>query len=220
MSKNHLAIFVSMLLFLSACTQPIPPTVSEPPAPTITPTETTVSPLPTETASPEVLSGGTSPLPPSFPPTPENSLEVQVFQSGPFLFDFRIYRDPVFQQNPPMVWMYSDLTGIGSYVSWIYHGPEFQGPVVERWGLCPDVQPIAENPVLRDGNFGVREGGFALPSRQPGDRVWFVYELETPQGTFGGCFGFTLRQGDQGLEPADITIRPLNPEGQNCGCSE
>jgi|GEM_PF-2074171 len=219
MSKNHLAIFVSMLMLLSACTQPAPPTVSEPQAPTATPMETTVSPPPTTTVSPEVLSGA-PPLPSSFPPTPENSLEVHVFQSGPFLFDFRIYRDPMFQQNPPMVWMYSDLTGIGSYVSWIYHGPEFQGPVVERWGLCPDIQPIAENPVLKDGDFGVREGGFVLPSKQPGDRVWFVYELETPQGTFGGCLGFTLRQGDQGLEPADITIRPLNPEGQNCGCSE
>lgn len=230
MHKNLLGMIIALVLTLmlfSACS--IQVTTS----PSATPTQanpitgaTGAIASPTlqlvGTATPGLSAGQATPSMPSLPPTPEQSFAVAAFQDGPFNFDFRLYRNPGFSQNPPMTWMYSDLVGVGSYVAWVYHGPELKDPVVERWGVCPDIGSFITYPLLRDGDTGAREGGFLLPRQsRPGDRVWFVFQLETAHGTYGGCIGFTIQQGAEGFEPSDVTIMPLlDQAAQNCGCSE
>lgn len=179
----------------------------------------TQQPAATETL--DLPPGQATPFTASLPPTPEQSFAVTTFQDGPFYFDFRLYRNPGFSRNPSMPWMYSDLVGIGSHVAWVYHGPELKGPVVERWGTCPNLVSFVIYPLLKDGDSSVREGGLLLPQQsQPGDRVWFVFQLETTYRTYGGCIGFTIQQGTEGFEPSDVTITPLGQAAQNCGCSD
>lgn len=143
------------------------------------------------------------------PPTPHNTLTSATFQSGPFLFDFRLYQDPGFGPDAAMAWQYSDIPGMGHYVSWVYHSPE-RNDITEAWGICPDVSPRTGIGDIRDGWTEMEDGGFLLPKgSQPGDQIKFVYEIITSEGTYGGVIRFTLAQGAQGFEPIGITITSL-----------
>jgi hypothetical protein len=168
------------------------------------PIATTISP--TSTPSPD----SEATYVPTLPPTPEQTFESDRFEAGPFSFDFRLYRNPGFGDDPSMPWMYSDLPGIGVHVSWVYHGPGLTDPVTEHWGVSPEIYSFFTHPSLQDGENSAHEGGIVLPAEaQAGDEVQYIFKLETSQGTYGGAVQFTLQQTSEGFQPSDVVFIPL-----------
>jgi hypothetical protein len=149
----------------------------------------------------------------------EQPFEKVAFQEGPFDFEFYLYQDSGFNQNPSITWMYSDIPGVGTHVSWVYHGTGFDNPVVESWGICPEVSPRDTYPGLKEGDSSIREGGILLPQDvTPGSGVQFVFKVETSQGTYGGVLSFLLLEGSQGVEPSNVTIYAFDEAGQTVEC--
>ena len=207
--------------WLVSCTAP-PPTAPLPtmtrPAPTLIPVESPTGPptmpavlTPTETAAP--LSERTIRIP--HLPTPEQSLGGGTVQDGLFTFDLRLYRDPRLSANPVAPSLYSDLEGIGIYAVWGYQGPGLSAPVTVSWGVEPDVEELLQQAQyiqdgVQAGDGDGRNGGILLPAgSQAGDVVRAILKIETAQKTYGAVMGFTLKEGGQGLEPADISVQPL-----------
>ena len=156
---------------------------------------------------------------PGSPISLEQPFTKAAFQEGPFDFEFYLYQDPGFSRNPSMTWMYSDIPGVGTHVSWVYHGPGLDNPVVELWGICPDISPRGTYPGLREGDSSIREGGILLPQDvTPGSVVKFALKVETSQGVYGGILSFLLLEGSQGVEPSKVTIYPLNQAGPTVDC--
>ncbi len=158
-------------------------------------------------------------------PTPGSPIRLEqpfaktAFQVGPFDFEFYLYQDPGFRLNPSLTWMYSDIPGVGTHVSWVYHGLGLDKTVVESWGICPDISPRDTFQSLKDGDSSIREGGILLPQYvKPGSVVQFVYKVETSQGTFGGVPSFLLAEGAQGVKPSSVTNYPLNQAGRTVDC--
>ena len=124
---------------------------------------------------------------PGSPISLEQPFAKAAFQEGPFDFEFYLYQDPGFSRNPSMTWMYSDIPGVGTHVSWVYHGPGLDNPVVELWGICPDISPRGTYPGLKEGDSSIREGGILLPQDvTPGSVVQFVLKVETSQRVYAG----------------------------------
>ncbi len=223
------------LLFLSglvtACYTP--PATGE--LPTVTRPVPTIQPARSSTASPGVPvepapSAQTSPLEASptetgnsVPgdsitvldlPTPEEPFEGGTIQDGPFRFDLRLFRDPVFGTKPVAPSLYSDLEGIGVYSVWEYNGPDLAGPVTVYWGIEPDVSALlSQAPYVQegvhDGDSDGRIGGLFSRGSQVGDVVRLILKIETMQKTYGAVMNFTLTEGTQGLEPTNVLVQSL-----------
>ncbi len=206
------ALALGVLLLLTSCTLDSGAALTTPAQPkgavlTVTPAVATVSTTPAL----EPSGTPTSDHVPSLPPTPEQTFGSARFTAGPFDFDFRLYRNPGFGQEPPLPWMYSDLPGIGTHVSWVYRGTGLEGPVTEHWGIFPETFAFVTYPALQEGANSAREGGIALPPEaQAGDEVQYIFKLETPQGTYGGAIEVTLQRTADGFQPANVKFAPLS----------
>lgn len=151
-------------------------------------------------------------------PTLENILGGGTVQDGPFTFDLRLYRDPRLTRAPVAPSMYSDMEGIGAYMYWFYMGSEPVGPVETYLGTLPQLDQLLQATFdsIRLGSSGGRNGGILLPGgsfitgeSRPGDHVRVALKVTTQQGDYGALLAFNLRQGDNGLEPADISVEVL-----------
>ncbi len=148
-------------------------------------------------------------------PTPGQPLDGGTIQDGPFRFDLRLFRDPVFGTKPVAPSLYSDLEGIGVYSVWEYHGPDLAGPVNVYWGIEPDVSALlSQAPYVQegvnDGDSDGRSGGLILPAgSQVGDVVRVILKIETMQKTYGAVMNFTLTEGTQGLKPTNVSVQSL-----------
>ena len=220
------ARLLPLLLFLSgylvSCSASLPsallPTMTLP-APTLSPTEITTAPPaipsePTPTETVTLLSEISISIP--HLPTPGQPLGGEVVQDGPFTFDLRLYRDPALGANPVTPSLYSDLEGIGVYAVWGYQGPDLPAPVTVFWGIEPDVSELLQQAQyvqdgVQAGDSDGRSGGIILPDGgRVGDVVQAILKIETDQETYGAVMSFTLKEGGQGLEPADVTIQSLD----------
>ena len=213
--KNYIIILTAPLILFSSCSpqdQPLPPSTPKP--------KEYLVPVSTSLPSPTFQPSWRMPSPtPVLPISLEQPFAKTAFQEGPFDFEFYLYQDPGFSQDPPMTWMYSNIPGVGTHVSWVYHGPGLDNPVDESWGICPDISPRDSYPSLKDGDSSIREGGILLPQDvRPGSVVQFVLKVETSQGTYGGILNFLLLEGAQGVEPSNVTIYPLNQAGRTVEC--
>lgn len=181
----------------------------------IEPTPLTQAPIPDqssiETRSPVT---GASIMVPHLP-TPEQPLGGGTIQDGPFKFDLRLFRDPAFGTKPVASSLYSDLEGIGVYSVWEYHGPDLPAPVTIYWGVEPDIYSLLSQARyvqegIRDRDSDGREGGLILPKgSQAGDKLKAVLKIETQNKTYGAVMNFTLTEGAQGLEPANVSVQSL-----------
>ena len=208
--RKQIILVIAILALLVACTSLVQP-----------------KPPPTDQAAqahdPAPADVSASALPPVkgtlLPITLENPFSKAAFEQGPFDFEFYLYEDSGFGPNPSMPWMYSDIPGVGTHVSWRYHGPAIHDPVRESWGICPDINPGDTRSGLKNGDNGIREGGVVLPQNIAlGSMVQFVFKVETSQGAYGGILSFTLTLGSQGLEPSKVAIYGLHQALQATGC--
>ena len=153
--KNLIILLSLTLVLLSACSPQVQ-SMSQ-----ATPTaKEDLAPVSTGIPSPTFQPGLKDPLPtPGVSVSLEQPFAKVPFQEGPFDFEFYLFQDPGFSQNPSMTWMYSDIPGVGTHVSWVYHGPTLDKPVVESWGICPDISPRDTFPGLKEGDSSIREGG-------------------------------------------------------------
>jgi hypothetical protein len=151
-------------------------------------------------------------------PTPANAIGGGTVEDGPFSFDLRIIQDPSLRREPVAPSLYSDLEGFGSYMYWSYTGSEVIGPVTTYWGTEPQVDQLlqATHALVQIGSSGGRTGGILLPggSMMPGqsragDRERLVLKVTTPGGDYGAVLLFTLKQGADGFEPADISVQVM-----------
>ena len=148
-------------------------------------------------------------------PTPGQPLEGGTIQDGPFRFDLRLFRDPVFGTKPVAPSLYSDLEGIGIYSVWEYRGHDLAGPVTVYWGIEPDVSALLSQDAyvqegVHDGDSDGRSGGLILPAgSRAGDVVRVMLKIETMQKTYGALMKFMLTEGAQGLEPTHVSVQSL-----------
>lgn len=150
----------------------------------------------------------------------EQPFTKAAFHEGPFDFEVYLLQDPGFNRNPSSAWLYSDIPGIGTHVSWKYHGPDIDDSIHVSWGICPDILPGMMKLGLIDGDNGIREGGISLPQNiAPGSLVQFIFTLQTSQGAYGGILSFLLAQGSRDLEPSRVTIHGLHQALQASGCA-
>ena len=117
--KNYIIILTATLILFSSCSpqdQPLPPSTPKPKE-YLVPVSTS---LPSPTFQPSLRMPSPTPV---LPISLEQLFAKTAFQEGPFDFEFYLYQDPGFSQDPPMTWMYSDIPGVGTHVSWVYRGP-------------------------------------------------------------------------------------------------
>ena len=119
--------------------------------------------------------------------------------------------------QPAITSLYSDLNGVGIYKSWVYQGPNLNGPVSLYWGTFPQLNPFVEYPSLTNGQGDGGLGGVLLPGgafmpgeSKPGDMVQIVMKLITPQSEYGAVLTFTLQLGANGFEPMDVRVDVLH----------
>lgn len=218
-----------LLLSLAACggqvrLTPPPVTATRPnPAvsPTSSPTPAVTATLPSASTVPPsggLLEPGSAPIPPQ--PTPADIVGGGIIQNGPFIFYLWLFRDPMFNPQPDITSLYSDLDGFGIYMSWVYQGVDLEGPVHVSWGTLPQLREFDVYPTLTHGQGGGGEGGIGLPGgrfsfipgeSKAGDRVQVGMKVDTPQGEYGAVLTFTLQQGARGFEPTDIMLELLPP---------
>lgn len=148
-------------------------------------------------------------------PTPPDILGGGIVSDGYFEFDLRLFRDASFSQHPVTTSLYSDLEGIGAWMYWYYTGADTIGPVQTYWGTLPQLDQLLQETYdsIQLGSSGGRNGGVMLPGgsflsgeSKPGDRVQVVLKVVTPDGEYGGVLVFTLEQGINGFQPADISV--------------
>ncbi len=153
-------------------------------------------------------------------PTPENVLGRGTVQDGPFRFEMNIYRDPRLTRDPVAPSLFSDMPGFGAYMYWSYTGSEVIGPVTTYWGIEPKLDQLlqATYSLVEVGSSGGRDGGILLPGgpfipgvSKAGDQERLVLKVTTPGGDYGAALVFSLKQGDAGFEPIEITVEPLGP---------
>jgi hypothetical protein len=202
--------FLGLLLALVACT-PISSTV------------TIATPNPSPTLP--MIEASTSAVPISEPlfiplqPTPQSVIFGEMVESGPFLFDLRLFYDATLNQQPIASSLYSDMNGIGSFMYWCYQGNEPSGPIETYWGTLPQLNQLLQETYVsvQPGSCGGRTGGIMLPGglfldgeSKVGDQVQVALKVKTVEGEFGAVLIFTLAQGSNGFEPTDISVRPLH----------
>ena len=172
------------------------------------------SPTQTATPAPRPVPDTTESTPAqieiSLPPTPEHTIFGAEVTDGPFTFDLRLIQDPKFSQAPSMPWMYSDLPGYGSSMMWVYHGSGIQEEGEEFWGVGSNLNVLGGFDQFQEGENGGREGGIVLPNQpKPGDKIDMVLKLVIGDETYGAVLSFTVQEGPNGLEPADISVTGL-----------
>lgn len=209
-------VFILLLLVLTACTSQAEPTSSVNLVATTPHQSTAVNmPLLTETLLP------TPSLVP-LQPTPQDIIGGGTVTNGPFLFDFRIFRDAGFSQQPITPSLYSDMNGVGAYMYWVYQGTDPIGPVETYWGTLPHLDNLLQETYasIRFGSSGGRTGGILLPggfflsgNSKVGDHVQVALKVHTPLGDYGAVLNFTLIQGVSGFEPTDISVNVLQSGG-------
>jgi hypothetical protein len=209
--KRLRTLFVCLLVFLSACGT-LEISVDRTATPdlrataTVRALEAQNAQLVTQNAALSATQPGTGPASASF-------------QDGPFQFDLALYHDQVFSKTPEMAWQYSDISGTGTRISWVYHGPKVDGPSVVKWGTCESTLSSEIFPSLEEGTNSKRKGGIRLPEEsRVGDREVFVYEIFNAQNSYGGLICFTLQESDSGFGLGKIMIEPLHSEQTDCHC--
>lgn len=199
-----------VLLALVACT-PISSTV-----PMATPDPSPSSPV-TEASAPLVPISEPMSIP--LQPTPQSIIFEGTVESGPFLFDLRLFHDASFNQQPVASSLYSDMNGVGSFMYWCYQGNGPSGPIETYWGTLPQLHQLLQETYasVQPGSCGGRTGGIMLPGgffidgeSKVGDQVQVALKVRTEDGEFGAMLVFTLAQGSNGFEPTDIAVRPLD----------
>lgn len=227
MDKKLLILFLSLVAIteqmLSACSATMPytavPTFTQTnslsplsPTPSITiPATSTLGAGDRRAADPLVISV-------SGFPTPQEPLSSSVVQDGPFTFDLRFYRDPIFGKNPIAPSLYSDLEGIGIYVVWEYHGPALPPPATIYWGVDPDLSPLLQQSEyqsngIKEGDKNGWTGGLILPyDSQAGEQIEAVIKIVTTEKSYGAVSYFTLQAGENGLEPAEVSLQVLSTQ--------
>lgn len=84
-----------------------------------------------------------------------------------------------------------------------------------RWGTLPQLDQLlqATYSSISVGSSGGRTGGVMLPGgsfipgeSKLGDRVQIALKVITPDSEYGAVLAFTLKQGANGFEPADISV--------------
>ena len=157
-------------------------------------------------------------------PTPPNVLGGGTVFDGNFVFDLRLYRDPMFSQHPVTTSLYSDMEGIAAWMYWFYAGVDTIGPVKTYWGTLPQLDQLLQETYdsIQLGSSGGRNGGVMLPGgffipgeSKPGDRVQVALKVFTPDGEYGGVLAFTLKRGTNGFEPSDISVDVLQPTSES-----
>lgn len=185
------------------------------PTPALTP-----SPTPSVTATIVVRSPTNEPgFVPFLPqPTPPNVIGDGVIENGPFWFDLRLFYDASFNQQPVATSLYSDMNGIGSFMYWCYKGSEPIGPIESYWGTLPQINQLLQETYesIQPGSCGGRTGGILLPGgffmsgeSKVGDRVQVALKVRAADKEFGAVISFTLTQGPNGFEPANISVTSL-----------
>jgi hypothetical protein len=141
-----------------------------------------------------------------------------IVSDGNFVFDLRLYRDPLFNQHPATTSLSSDMEGIAVWMYWFYTGADTIGPVDTYWGTLPQLDQLLQETYdsIQLGSSGGRNGGVMLPGgfftpgeSKPGDRVQVALKVVTPDGEYGGVLAFTLKRGTNGFEPSDISVDVL-----------
>ncbi|MGE5073444.1 MAG: hypothetical protein ACM3MF_08450 [Anaerolineae bacterium] len=222
MNRASRAAFIILLVMVLACGTfeaglDGPPTAPPDPASSaIAVLEAQRARLSTQAAALPVRS--TDSIPP-LQPTPQDILGGGTVASGPFTFDLRLFRDASLTQQPAPTSLYSDLPTIGAWAYWFYAGSGPFGPIQAWYGTAPQVQPLPQEAYasIQSGQSGGRAGGVLLPggafmsgTSNPGDRVQLVLKVTAQGAEFGGVLAFTLQQGPNGLEPADISVDVLS----------
>ncbi len=228
LSKQYLSLL--LLLVLVACTPSLAnpdlntPNMASTPSmtatnlpvisfatPGFTPSVTTTS-LPVTLATPAFI-----PL----QPTPQNVLGGGTVESGPFLFDLRLFADTSFNQEPVASSLYSDMNGVGAFMYWCYQGDEPIGPIETYWGTLPQLSQLIQETYasIQPGGCGGRTGGILLPGgfflsgeSKVGDRVQVALKVRAGDEEFGAVISFALAQGPNGFEPINISVMPLQEQ--------
>jgi hypothetical protein len=213
--------FVLLFLLTGCGEQVVSPsltttTVLQNPIAMISPTSTFME-APSLTETPTLVMEMTEPLKSPFPlqPTPQDIIGGGTVQSGPFMFLLWLFRDPSLNQQPVTSSLYSDMNGIGAYMFWIYRGDDPIGPVETYWGTLPYIDQLLMGtfPVINNGNSGGRNGGILLPGgiitpgeSKVGDEVRLEIKIIVHNSEYGALLIFTLRQGENGFEPENISV--------------
>lgn len=200
---------------------PTPPASQTPlPVESVTPTATLAATAPSGGTAPEggkLLDPDTAPTP--VVPMPADIIDGGVIQDGPFIFYLWLFRDPMFNPNPDISSLYSELDGIAVYISWVYQGNDLEGPVNISWGTLPFLHQFGMDAALSavawgGGAIGIRLPGGALKPGEslPSDPVQVGMKLETPQKGYEAMISFRLQEGAAGFEPGDIAVELLPPK--------
>ncbi len=206
---------------LAACSVETPVIEKAPSLPTNSTSPLQIVQSPTITVAQTSENTGTSTFPiisvPDFP-TPQEKISSNIVQDGPFYFDTRFFRDATFGKNPVASSLYSDLEEIGIYWVWEYHGPELPPPVTIYWGVVPDIAEMLQqyqykSNGIKDGDKNGWIGGAILPSgSKAGDQIKAVVEIKTTEKIYGTVLRFTLKNGERGLEPDEISVQALSTQ--------
>jgi len=211
-------------LLLSACGT-FEVSVERTPAPEPGPTTTIGAPqaqdtqLADQTATLAPLRETSLPVAPP-QPTPQEVLGGGTVSDGPFIFDLRLFRDPNLNRHPVATSLYSDMEGTGAWMYWFYGGADAIGPVETYWGTLPQLDQLLQETYasVQLGDSGGRTGGVLLPGgiflpgeSTPGDPVQVALKVVTPDGEYGAVLGFTLKEGVNGFEPANVSVDVLKP---------
>lgn len=203
------SLSLSLLLVLSACA-PTSHTVA-----IITPNPSQTLPMRQTLTSIPLIS---EPLFVPLQPTPQSVVGGGMVESGPFLFDLRLFYDASFNRQPITSSLYSDMDGIGSFMYWCYQGNEPSGPIETYWGTLPQLNQLSQETyvLVQPGSCGGRTGGIMLPGglflegeSKVGDQIQVALRVKTLDGEFGAILIFTLTQGPNGFQPIDISVEPL-----------
>lgn len=93
---------------------------------------------------------------------------------------------------------------------WVYHGSGIQEEGVMYWGAGTNLNALGAFDQLQEGENGGREGGIVLPNQpKPGDKIDMMLKLVIGDESYGAVLSFTVQEGPNGLEPADITVTGL-----------
>jgi hypothetical protein len=143
------------------------------------------------------------------------------FQDGPFQFDIELYHDSGFSKTPIMAWQYSDVSGTGLSISWVYHGQKIESPFFINWGTCKSTYSSEIFHSMEEGSNSISQRGIFLHEQgKVGDREVFAYEIVNGQSSYGGLICFTLQEAKSGFSLSDVVINELHSTRTDCTCGK
>jgi len=135
-------------------------------------------------------------------------------QNRDFTFNIWLYCDE--SLRPEDMEHFSDLSGLGVYARWTYHGPKIEGEFWDMMGVDPQVRMLTGSP-MQNGSGASMGMGLQLPKGPAemalsGEAIRFMVTVQSVDGVYGAELAFRLKTGENGYIPYDIDLRTLPVE--------